>query len=420
MLKVRVSTRIRRVFGYCPAARHIHARAEQHHLSDRQRRKARLDSLSSPNKSRVVLSPTSVTERSDRTAEQRRQMQMSRTAPELLSNLQRACEENQIDHSVFGAAVQRCGQGRWWEGLSSVYEVLQRSGVRLDNIGRSIFLTALWKCAGNEFENKAPPRPGLLLALGEQVLRDVEEIADDSQFNALLGSALRLCVVAREERALAWAEELWAWSERQPFTKTVPVCNTYTFVLESYGLHERVDAMLAQVPPNQVLLGSLVNAAATLRDWRRAEHLWAELTGTYQVSPNEIAFAARGKAHLLCGGVADLDVIAWEASSQDLLSSQLADCWTQAAAVLYHSSLAEEDRRRFSEALSASQRLATSKDLRDQVQKASALFQRLQSRPSSVPFSDVLFTKKGAQSTMSTWVDCVAGGNYVARYTTVE
>jgi len=255
---------------------------------------------------------------------------------------------------------------------------------------------------------------------GQTCWKGLDTIDDEDNFNSLLGSALRLCAASCEPEALQWAEDLWKWSGQfeSKYTIYTSPRSTFVFVLETFGLRDRVDALLSPGggggTPDRVLLGSLVSAAGKRYDPGRVEELWSRITGELAVAPHVIATTARAKAHLLCGFVHNVDLIASGALTAGVLEYRIASSWIQATLVMYHSSLKRQDLKRLTLALSSSKYCMTSKIQSNDLEKAVSLSKRLKAEPQKVQLSELLMTLHGKQSRMASWPGTsAAGSNYV-------
>merc|ERR1712194_836466 len=116
-----------------------------------------------------------------------------------------------------------------------------------------------------------------LMPLARQAWEEVGPYLGDQEEQWLIGVAatFRLCALSGDLAALAWAECLWSRSLRSGLRSEM-MALSFVPLMESFRLHERVDALLreggdAWVRPNSVLLGGLVNVAAEHRDLERGE-----------------------------------------------------------------------------------------------------------------------------------------------------
>merc|ERR1712232_660754 len=142
-------------------------------------------------------------------------------------------------------------------------------------------------------------------------------------------------------------------------------------------------------------MGGLVNAAAENRDVRRVEDIWCQLTKEFHVQPNLIAYAARAKAHLLCGH---------PAATVDVVDEMLR---AQASLILYHSSLAADGLLRLQGALEDGLLC------RRKSQEIRSLMCKIQSNPRDVALSHVLVGWNLRRSAMSSCPDHRSGTNYL-------
>mmetsp|Transcript_149131 Transcript_149131/g.415652 ORF Transcript_149131/g.415652 Transcript_149131/m.415652 type:complete len:468 (+) Transcript_149131:59-1462(+) len=416
--------------------RHIHARSWQTGAAARSRKLDRpLDCFRSPGQgpneksrdvSRFVMLPTNQKETDGRTAvtsAQRALMQLCRSSSELIGHLRSAIAAGRADASVFGAAMQRCGQSSWWDALLEVRRAQRQAGVTLWPLQRNICLTALSRCVRSAGDGSAavPSRQRELVSLGREVWDEVGPATDSDTFKSGLGAALRICAVADGVAGLDWAEELWTWAQQQRFPLEAISYSNYALVLEVHNQPRRVDELLSACAqknwrPSVVLLGALVNAAAERHDWLRAEMLWDRLVNGFGVKPNLIAYSARAKAHLLCGRPALVASIIDDALDRNVeLNLHLAEALLQASLVMYHSSLAAEDLMRLRNALSMARPVMCNygRAQRERWQRLEEAASRIRCSPASVRLYDVLLTMHGRQSIMTDWPHMSAGSRYL-------
>merc|ERR1712194_794489 len=107
--------------------------------------------------------------RSNAASKLRAAMQMSQTPTELLSRLREECGKSNgtriVEPSVFGSAMQRCGQSRWWDALQDVRQI-QLKTCKLNTTGKNIYITALARAARHErLPGYAPERQRRLVPL---------------------------------------------------------------------------------------------------------------------------------------------------------------------------------------------------------------------------------------------------------------
>ena len=102
-----------------------------------------------------LVSPTdpktsSPERRSPRATELRLRLKKCYSSKLLLDLLQAACDAGSVDISIFSAAVQRCGQSRWWRPLQDVLQMQQKAQTKSDSVHVSSVLTALATCLRRE------------------------------------------------------------------------------------------------------------------------------------------------------------------------------------------------------------------------------------------------------------------------------
>lgn len=430
-------------FYDCPSGRSqtnrqlraIHARVERTTSAEGRRKSNKpLDRFSSPGTegartrgdSRFVMAPTSVRSagRTSQTAQVRANLQLSRNSHELLRHLLKASEQNKVDLSVVGSAMQRCGQGRWWHALLEVRQVQLQHGLTLTPLQRNIYFTALARSVRGEGGfGPLPVRQRALITLGKEAWAETDVLEDtDATLSSSVGAVLTLCTAAKHADGFHWGVEVWQSLKSQALSNTPSAYEQYTSLLAVYKQEDQVNSILDRSSkdgwvPSCVLLGSLVNVAAEQGDWRRAEQIWKKLIKQMGVVPNSICFGARAKAHLLCGRP-------WFAANvtEEMLASGIAleppnaESQFQSLLVVYHSSLVAEDLKRL--------RLAESRG-GHVIQQSTALHRRtwvklqnmadrLKAAPSSVRLHDVLVEWKAKSSIMASWENHKAGSAYLS------
>lgn len=424
---------LRQQLIYAPVShRCITARPEQTPFAERQRKFERpLDTFTAPGtkqrlrkgESRFVLSPTKVKWRPEATSEQRRTMQLCNSSDDLLLNLGNSIAAGKVDASVIGAALQRCGQTRWWSTLKEVRKLQEHAKVSLRTQELSIYLIALAKSVKGEHGfGSMPERESQALKLGKQAWDEVSPTMENgTKTCVLVNSALRLCTCVSGVTGLQWAEQLWRWAEEQGVHLDTISYHTFALVLAEHGLAARVDKVLEESmatghAPNSILLGGLVNALAAQRDWRRAEELWKRLVGQYHVQPNRIAYGARAKVHLLCGRPAAAARLLDEMQGNGLgLNYKLAESQVQALLIVYHSSSAEPDLKRLSSAIVACEATVSEASAwqKRTWAKLKAVAHKVKTAPSSHRLHDLLVEWKAQQSALSKWPNHASGSKYL-------
>eukprot|EP00929_Paragymnodinium_shiwhaense_P052335 TRINITY_DN26221_c0_g1_i4.p1 TRINITY_DN26221_c0_g1~~TRINITY_DN26221_c0_g1_i4.p1 ORF type:complete len:480 (+),score=53.48 TRINITY_DN26221_c0_g1_i4:97-1440(+) len=411
--------------------RYIHARREQTPYGERTRKVDRpLDRFDTSDKvqpgvNHFGLSPTTgnLEGRSDDTAKQRKSMQYSRSPEQLLGKLQNAVTEARIDVSVFAAAMQRCGQGRWWDCLLLIPDLQKKAGVRPNGIQLCIYLTALTRCLktiqGEKSHDVLQMRLETAVRLGKEFWDEIDP-EDRNDINPSLSAALRLCASARHDEAFLWAEALWLAAP--PDRVNSITYEAYLLLLATHALHEQVDDLLVRAAhrlfePSCVSLGALVNAAGEQHDAERVDEVWQLYTLGLGVEPHMLAFVAKAKAHLLCGQPAEsVKVLEEMASKGHPLNIHGAQLLVQALAVVYHSSLNAGDRARlvasmqkFEQAVQAE----PSSVAKGNLEKLEAAVNKLFSRPESLRLHDILVDPNAQRSCMLRWASSAPGSRYV-------
>ena len=412
--------------------RSIHARAEQTPTSERQRKLQRpRDSFLAPgkgnkkmskNESRYVLAPTPYRSEGEHTSLQRKKMQLSRSPNELLKNLQMAINSDLVDTSVFGAAMQRCGQGRWWDALCEVRQRQVNIGIALDKIQGTMYLAALARCVRGEYGfGPIPERQKLIVPLAKQAWTEHRAPNDVQQDNFCFNAALRVCHSAAGTDGIKWGEELWKWAAASGLELNKVSYTNFILLLEAHGKTPRVDAILSDAAkqgwkPDYATLGGLVNAAAERRDWQRGESLWHTLLNEFGVIPTNIQYSARTKLHMLCGRPAFIKHVVNSMLDKNIpMLPQIAEAQFQAALIVYHSTLSQSDRRHLIEA--DTQGLPITRSASGHQKKTwkelQLVSRSLCSRPCSIRLHDVLIEWKAKQSIMANWANHAAGSGYL-------
>ena len=67
------------------------------------------------------------------------ELKKSRSPRQLLQLFHNALQDGKVDASVVGAALQRCGQGLWWNALIEIRELQEQHGIVLHCIEHNIF-----------------------------------------------------------------------------------------------------------------------------------------------------------------------------------------------------------------------------------------------------------------------------------------
>ena len=142
-------------------------------------------------------------------------LKQSQTADELLHTLEKAILASEVDSSVFGAAMQRCGLGRWWDALLEVHARQRLIDEDMAFLQRRIFFAALASCLKDRSGGKGAAetlaqRKKQGLALGTELWEGLgSQLGTSSElsreeYNMLLGSAWSLCAAVGEFSAIAW------------------------------------------------------------------------------------------------------------------------------------------------------------------------------------------------------------------------
>ena len=228
---------------------------------------------------------------------------------QLLDLLQASAKAGHADISVFSAAVQSCGQKRWWNALTDVLSLQKKKEIASDSVHISSVLHALSICLRRDgaFE-VVRSRADVALRLGRGLIDEAKaKVQNTKDFNIMLSSAFKLCAAAGLNTGHHWALELWEWSSSIDFIKDGPTHSTFLALSERLRHSRLVDRMLqegrmegAAWAKDVVLLGGLLNASADCCDAARADAIWNGFRSA-DVQPNMICYAAYAKAHMLSG-----------------------------------------------------------------------------------------------------------------------
>ena len=210
-----------------------------------------------------VLSPTrSYTDKHPRgrganTTPVRARLKKARSPSSLREIFQDAMERHLVDASVFGAAMQLCGQRLWWDALACCLRC-DRTQISSQQLLR---------------------RKTLALGLAKRVFEE-RQSQTTYELNCLLSASLKLCRLAGTHEAMSWSAELLHWSKGQPFAKTIVSYATILLILEQQERFDEVDDILTiqmakeDLDPNEVVLGGLLACQADRQNWQRADKLW--------------------------------------------------------------------------------------------------------------------------------------------------
>ena len=357
----------------------------------------------------------------------RSRVKKARTPAILLETLKLAVAQNEVDGSVIGASMQKCGHGRWWHALMEVHKEQVQSNAELRIVERSIFLNAMASCLKDASlpDTVLGARRKEALQQGKQVWQDMPAATSEMEFNCALGSAWNLCASTGSAEACDWAIMLHEWSCTQPFQKNIVTCTSFLALLESQGYQARVDELLQRIVDqerlslNEVVLGCLVNAAGSAFDWQRVERLWDMFVSNFRVRPNVICYTALAKAHVLSGRpAAAVDSLnAMRAAGVGLSDAQAALCYLQALLIQCHSDPTKSNLTRLMECLKwgDSTMASGSRQIRKDWEQLSALAERLAQDPTSLQFHQLLVQENAkTNGKMKGWPNHKAGSKYLS------
>ncbi len=374
-----------------------------------------------------LAAPVNVTEmpeseRNPKFSHWRSRIKKVKNVQEFNSCLLNATQKAEVDSSVFGAAMQKCGHRRWWDALLDAYGIQCGMDISLSRIQRCIFLTALGNCLKDRSIScrKMNARKVKGLILGKQIWQEMSVPSHAREYNTALGAAFSLCA-AVGKAALPWASEIFQLPSH--FQKDVFVYTPLLSLYEQTGHHLKVEELLKEMvsksqPPNVVTLGELMNAAG--RDWKRAEHLWNHLVDELNVTPNVVCYVAHAKVSILAGrpfgAMTILDTMWNEGLGDD--NNNAAVVYLQALLIACHS-----DPSRFSARLSsyleeAHEKIGPSmknagQQMKRQWSQMTSLGHSLLSSPMTVKFGDLLVYENAKQGEMKNWKDHLANSKYL-------
>eukprot|EP00913_Durusdinium_trenchii_P014785 g13867.t2 len=274
--------------------------------------------------------------------------------------LRQAQEKRWLNGALVATAAQRCGEARWWEQLVEVIEASR--GLSLSPAQQRTVLLAL-ASAGH--------------GRGSEVLRLAVEVWTPPV------DTLEAVVLPPE-----------AWS-----SGTLP--EQRLGLLELQQRYEEVDAMVRTLTPTAWLLRNLLSADATLRDWQRADELWAQMA---RAAPADgLAYAAYAKVHLLCGRPgAGLEILDQIMHGDTYLDAQYAIDYLQMLLVVCHSHTDAVNLQRLRGSFLVS--LSNSRGLQRHWDRLEALGHQLLATPyRAATVKDLLVTRAAQESVMKDW-----------------
>ncbi|CAJ1390017.1 unnamed protein product [Effrenium voratum] len=409
------------LFGPVLVALRSHSRPHQLPAARRQRMKQRpsYDYTTGLQEELYFLNcPTNAQHpgRSQNAKELRYKIKQCRSASSLLQLLEEGVSEEIMEASVIGAAMQTCGYQSWWGTFMKVRSIQQKHSISLFVVERNIAMTALSHCLkhGGKF-GAIQQRKQAVLRMAQEIWQEVPQgtSTDHDSFNCGLSSAVKMARCVDSPEALEWGLEVWRQADDN-YSKSIITFATYAHFLEHYELHDKVDALLAdkEVEKNCVLLGALLDSAASRGHTARAGHLWRSFVSKHDVTPNLLCYNAFAKAFLISGHptrvVRILRPVVDAARSQG--NFQLVGAYIQSLLVLYHSSLAAEHLRELRPLLKKTPPRSYAKDWK----RFDAAARHL-AAGRLIPLSEVLIEWKArTRSSMANWKDAVAGSGYLA------
>eukprot|EP00931_Biecheleriopsis_adriatica_P122481 TRINITY_DN97471_c0_g1_i1.p1 TRINITY_DN97471_c0_g1~~TRINITY_DN97471_c0_g1_i1.p1 ORF type:complete len:494 (+),score=47.92 TRINITY_DN97471_c0_g1_i1:113-1594(+) len=413
-------------------------RAQELPKARRQRARSSSDKLRSASAgksgdeiSSVMFSPSSPTltrdnafGRSAKAGAVRHKIKKTKTKAALFRCVTEACSNGCAEASIFGAAMQHCGNRRWWDILLKLQSYRREIGIKTGPVQLSIFLSALRHCARGPKFGMIDERRDKLLQLAKEAWSEAERPLDAKSFNVVLGAALRLCTAARDENGLSWGRELWEWIKTAGVRVEALPHGLYAVMLESYKQRSEVDEMIADAASACALwlddsfLGEMLECAASMRDWRRADVVWHKLVKESGVQPTIIAFCGWSKVHMLCGRVLEAAQILDEADSEALNGNFKAVIdRAQLLVLICHSSPTQGNLHRLRNALDRGDQTieqGNNRHAASEWRKVKFAAQRFGGDITALRLNDVLVEwKASTQSVMKHWENHPGGSQYL-------
>ena len=379
--------------------------------------------------------------RGEQTARARFQMKQSRSAKQLLSTFRRFMADGMVDASVVGAALQRCGHGRWWDALLQVLDLQEKSRIVLDFVGHSLLLNAMGSCltCHNCTDLEKDARKQRALKIAKRIWGQASP-STSLKLNCFLGPALKLCLRIGCNEAFAWADEVWCSSEEnkcfRTFQKDIMSYTAWLSLLELQGKHDDVDNLLFELGEgakqhltlNEVTLGDLISraktAATSLCDTKRVDLIWQTLVGRYKVKPHFLAYTTYAQTHLLAGHPQNTlmildDMLQNQKGPKDerlAMDYRLAVLYMQALLIVCHSSMSRADSARLQAFLPKGAAIVEKKSAKGgkaEWKKMEALARKLLSNGKKPFFKELLVNDVARDSHMKSWKNHRAGTKYL-------
>ena len=372
------------------------------------------------------LESSSSWERNPKFTPWREKLKASKRPKELMLHLHQACKKSQVDSSVFGAAMQTCKARNWWETLLEVHDLrCQNNNLKMGFTESNIFIDALSSCLKNlksKYDSEATltAKQRKALTLAKQTWRNLPPPVNETNVHAAQGSAWKLCL-AIGPLAFQWGMEVLAWSKKRGYSKNIISHTALLSLLEQNGRQQTVDEMLWEAVSvdkltlNEVVLGSLINVAGAVHDWRRVENLWNMFISNFGVTPRFIQFTARAKAHLLSGRPAFASQIfdEMESAGERFDEARTIADRLQARLILCHADPTKSKLRKLFKLIGKSHVAEGNASDRRELQQLVRLAKQLREDPSSLSFHDILVRHQARYGTMKNWPRYQAGSKYI-------
>ncbi|CAE7920950.1 slc25a42 [Symbiodinium necroappetens] len=365
--------------------------------------------------------------RSPRAAKLRLRLKKCRSSKLLLDLLRAACDAGRVDISIFSAAVQRCGQMRWWRPLQDILQMQHKAQVKLDCVHVSSVLNALATCLRRDGKFEVvPARAQAALKIAHEVIEECKGLVQtESDYNILLTALFKLCSQIASVRSHQWALRIWDWSSATAFEKDSLTWTAFLTLSEQFGDESLVDRYLqeglsdgASWTRNPVLLGGLLNAAANRRRAARADAIWDNFCSA-GLRPNMICYGAYSKAHMLAGSpVRAVEIIDnMEMQKVANMNSNIVVDYGQCLLVVCHSSTSPSNRQKLLDFIARGDKIMTKDgrgNTKNEWQKIRGNAGKLLANAKSLQLQDILSEWKARTlSVMKDWENFDANTKYL-------
>ena len=228
------------------------------------------------------------------------------------------------------------------------------------------------------------------------------------------------------EDSLPWAEQLLSWVKTQKYSLNVISYTPLLTLLENCKQHSRVNELVdhlackQKVVLNEVVLGSLVNAACSKHGCRRVEELWDLFVNKLHVKPNLLAYRARCKAHLIAGKpVSAAEVIShMEASGLPTTAARTVKMRLQALLIVCHAEPTKFNKKQLKACLAHAETAdvrEVGKTVATELRQLIKLARQVLSNPSTLQLPDLLVESFAKHGIMGSWPRHKANSKYLPK-----